>query len=46
MAIQFRLIAKDVKEMFGYETGADLDQKPPQLLVLEEGEYERTGLPH
>ncbi len=46
MAIQFRLIAKDVKEMFGYETGADIDQKPPQLLVLEEGEYERTGLPH
>ena len=46
MAVQFRLIAQDVKEMFGYETGAVIDQKPPQLLVLEEGEYERTGLPH
>ncbi len=46
LAIQFRLIARDVKEMFDYETGAVLDQKPPQLLVLEEGEYERTGLPH
>jgi formate dehydrogenase subunit beta len=46
LAIQFRLIARDVKEMFGYETGASLEQKPPQLLVLEEGEYERTGLPH
>jgi hypothetical protein len=40
------LIANDVKQMFGYETGAVLDQKPPQLLVLEEGDYERTGLPH
>jgi formate dehydrogenase subunit beta len=46
MAIQFRLIAQDVKAMFGYETGAVIEQKPPQLLVLEEGEYERTGLPH
>jgi formate dehydrogenase (coenzyme F420) beta subunit len=46
MAIQFRLIARDVKDMFNYETGADLEQKPPQLLVLEEGDYERTGLPH
>jgi ferredoxin len=46
MAIQFRLIARDVKEMFGYETGATPGQKPPQLLVLEEGEYEKTGLPH
>jgi len=46
MAIQFRLIARDVEAMFGYETGASIDQKPPQLLVLEEGEYERTGLPH
>ena len=46
MAIQFRLIANDVKQMFGYETGAVMDQKPPQLLVLEEGDYERTGLPH
>jgi ferredoxin len=46
MAIQFRLIARDVQKMFGYETGADIDQKPPQLLVLEEGEYEKTGLPH
>ncbi len=46
MAIQFRLIARDVKEMFGYETGAVIDQKPPQLLVLEEGEYAKTGLPH
>lgn len=46
MAIQFRLIARDVKEMFDYETGEVIDQKPPQLLVLEEGEYERTGLPH
>jgi ferredoxin len=46
MAVQFRLIAQDVKEMFSYETGAVLDQKPPQLLVLEEGEYQRTGLPH
>jgi ferredoxin len=46
MAIQFRLIARDVEKMFGYETGASIDQKPPQLLVLEEGEYERTGLPH
>jgi len=46
MAVQFRLIARDVQEMFSYETGAKLDQKPPQLLVLEEGEYQRTGLPH
>jgi ferredoxin len=46
MAIQFRLIARDVKAMYGYETGASPDQKPPQLLVLEEGEYEKTGLPH
>lgn len=46
MAIQFRLMARDVKEMFGYETGAVIDQKPPQLLVLEEGEYAKTGLPH
>ena len=46
MAVQFRLIAHDVQEMFHYETGAVLDQKPPQLLVLEEGEYQRTGLPH
>ncbi len=46
MAVQFRLIAQDVKDMFGYETGAVIEQKPPQLLVLEEGEYERTGLPH
>ncbi len=46
MAVQFRLIASDVLEMFSYETGAKLDQKPPQLLVLEEGEYQRTGLPH
>jgi ferredoxin len=46
MAVQFRLIARDVQEMFAYETGAKLDQKPPQLLVLEEGEYQRTGLPH
>lgn len=46
MAVQFRLIARDVQEMFNYETGAKLDQKPPQLLVLEEGEYQRTGLPH
>jgi formate dehydrogenase (coenzyme F420) beta subunit len=46
MAIQFRLIAADVKDMFNYETGAELDQKPPQLLVLEEGDYQRTGLPH
>ncbi len=46
LAIQFRLIARDVKEMFNYETGESLDQKPPQLLVLEEGEFARTGLPH
>jgi len=46
MAVQFRLINRDVREMFSYETGAKLDQKPPQLLVLEEGDYERTGLPH
>ena len=46
MAVQFRLIARDVKEMFNYETGASMEQKPPQLLVLEEGDYERTGLPH
>lgn len=45
MAIHYRLIARDVKEMFGYETGASLDEKPPQLLVLAEGEFERTGLP-
>jgi hypothetical protein len=46
MAIQFRLMARDVQQMFGYETGAVIDQKPPQLLVLEEGEYAKTGLPH
>jgi ferredoxin len=46
MGIHFRLIGRDVREMFNYETGAVIDQKPPQLLVLEEGEYERTGLPH
>jgi len=46
LAIHFRLIARDVEEMFKYETGAVIEQSPPQLLVLEEGEYERTGLPH
>ena len=46
MAIQYRLINRDVKAMFNYETGAIIEQKPPQLLVLEEGEFERTGLPH
>ncbi len=46
LAIHFRLIARDVEEMFKYETGAVIDQPPPQLLVLEEGEYERTHLPH
>ena len=46
LTIQFRLVALDVKEMFDYETGAVLDQLPPQLLVLEEDQYERTGLPH
>ncbi len=46
IAVHFRLIARDVKEMFKYEPGVVLDQKPPQLLVLEEGEYERTDLPH
>jgi len=46
MAVQFRLIARDVKEMFNYEPGAIMDLKPPQLLVLEEGDYKRTGLPH
>jgi formate dehydrogenase (coenzyme F420) beta subunit len=46
MAVQFRLMARDVREMFNYETGAVIDQKPPQLLVLEEGDYARTGLPH
>jgi len=46
MAVHFRLMARDVKEMFKYEPGAVMEQKPPQLLVLEEGEYERTGLPH
>jgi ferredoxin len=46
MAVQFRLIARDVKEMFNYEPGAVMEQKPPQLLVLEEGDYERSGLPH
>jgi formate dehydrogenase subunit beta len=46
MAIQYRLINRDVKEMFDYETGDQIDQKPPQLLVLEEGDFERTGLPH
>jgi len=46
MAIHYRLIARDVQEMFDYETGASLAEKPPQLLVLAEGEFERTGLPH
>jgi formate dehydrogenase subunit beta len=46
LAIHFRLIARDVEEMFKYETGAVIEQSPPQLLVLEEGDYERTGLPH
>lgn len=46
MAVHFRLIARDVQEMFSYETGAVLEQKPPLQLVLEEGEYQRTGLPH
>jgi len=46
MAVHFRLIARDVKEMFNYEPGASMEQKPPQLLVLEEGDYARTGLPH
>lgn len=46
LAIHFRLIARDVEAMFKYETGAVIEQSPPQLLVLEEGEYERTGLPH
>jgi formate dehydrogenase subunit beta len=46
MTIQFRLIARDVKEMFGYETGASCDEMPPQLLALQEGEFEHTGLPY
>jgi len=46
LAIHFRLIARDVEEMFKYETGAAIEQSPPHFLVLEEGEYERTGLPH
>ena len=46
LAIHFRLIARDVEEMFKYETGAVIEQSPPHFLVLEEGEYERTGLPH
>jgi len=45
MAIQYRLLARDVKEMFGYETGVSMEEKPPQLLVLAEGEFEKTGLP-
>ncbi len=45
LAIHFRLVARDVKEMFHYETGAVIEQKPPQLLTLEEGDYERSGLP-
>lgn len=45
LSIHYRLIARDVKEMFGYETGASLEEKPPQLLTLAEGEFERTGLP-
>jgi ferredoxin len=45
MAIQYRLIARDVKEMFGYETGVSMEAKPPQLLVLAEGEFDKTGLP-
>lgn len=46
MAVHFRLIAQHVKEMFNYEPGADMEEKPPQLLILEEGDYARTGLPH
>ena len=46
LAIHFRLMARDVQTMFGYEPGVEREQLPPQLLTLEEGEFERTGLPH
>lgn len=45
LAIHYRLIARDVKAMFNYEPGASLDELPPQLLALQEGEFEHTGLP-
>lgn len=44
LAIHYRLIARDVKAMFDYESGASLDELPPQLLTLQEGELEHTGL--
>jgi hypothetical protein len=37
---------RGIVELFNYETGAGMNQKPLQLLVFEEGDYERTGLPH
>jgi ferredoxin len=45
VSIHYRLIARDMKEMFGYEAGASLDELPPQLFTLQEGEFEHTGLP-
>jgi formate dehydrogenase subunit beta len=44
LTIQYRLIAQDMKAMFGYETGVSLEELPPQLLALHEGEFEYTGL--
>lgn len=32
----YSLLRRDVQEMFGYETGMDLDSMPPLLLTLEE----------
>ncbi|NIS79845.1 MAG: hypothetical protein GTO14_06480 [Anaerolineales bacterium] len=46
LTILYRWIAQDVKVMFGYEAGASLDEQPPQLLDLQEGELNRSGLPH
>lgn len=43
LGIHFRLIARDVEAMFGYDTGAAIDETPPLLLSLQEGELDRIG---
>ncbi|MHA2136171.1 MAG: 4Fe-4S binding protein, partial [Candidatus Thorarchaeota archaeon] len=32
----YRMIRKDVEDMFGYKIGTNVDEKPPLVTVLEE----------
>jgi len=32
----YRMIRKDVEDMFGYKIGTDVEEKPPLVTVLEE----------